>query len=77
MISKQERKDLERKIEALIIAIPREAESYDFYMQLAREYSDHASKEMFTLLADQEKKHQETLQGILADLEKKLAQSPA
>lgn len=72
-MSKQERKDLERKIEALVIAIPRESESYDFYMQLAREYSDQASKEMFTLLAEQEKKHQASLEGILADLEKKLA----
>ena len=76
-MSRQERKALERKIEALVIAIPREAESYDFYMQLAREYSDPASKEMFTLLAEQEKKHQKTLQGILADLEEQLARLPA
>lgn len=76
-MSKQERKDLERKIEALVIAIPREAESYDFYMQLAREYSDQASKEMFTLLAEQEKKHEKTLKAILADLEGKLAKSSA
>lgn len=73
MTSKRERKDLERKIEALIIAIPREAESYDFYMQLAHEYSDQASKEMFTLLAEQEKKHQRTLEAILAGLEGQLA----
>lgn len=72
-MSKQERKDLERKIEALIIAIPREAASYDFYMQLASEYADQASKEMFTLLAEQEKKHQDALESILADLEGKLA----
>lgn len=76
-MSKQERKDLERKIEALVIAIPREAESYDFYMQLAREYSDQASKEMFTFLAGQEKKHQDALERILADLEGKLAKLPA
>ncbi len=69
----RERKDLERKIEALVIAIPRESESYDFYMKLAAEYPDEASKEMFTFLANQEQMHQEALERILANLEEKLS----
>ncbi len=71
-----ERKDLLRKIEALVIAIPRETESYDFYMKLADEYPDQASKEMFRFLAQQEQRHQEALERILADLEQKLANLP-
>ncbi len=72
----RERKDLERKIEALVIAIPREVDSRDFYMKLAEEYPDQASKEMFSFLANQEKQHQDMLERILADLEEKLTKLP-
>lgn len=75
-MSSNERKDLLRKIEALVIAIPREVDSYHFYLKLAEEYPDEASKEMFTFLANQEKKHQEALERILANLEEKLAKLP-
>lgn len=72
-MSAKERRDLERKIEALVIAIPRETEAHEYYMALADEYQDPASKEMFRFLAQQESKHREHLERILADLEEKLS----
>jgi rubrerythrin len=71
-MSSQERKDIENKIEALVIAIPKEKEAHDFYMKLHEEYTDTSSKEMFLFLATQEIKHQERLEQLLADLEQKL-----
>jgi rubrerythrin len=75
-MSANERKDLERKIEALIIAIPRETDAQEFYLQLEREYEDPASKEMFKFLAEQEKGHRLHLEAILARLDEKLAKLP-
>lgn len=68
----QKRKDIENKIEALVIAIPKEKEAHDFYMTLHEEYTDASSKEMFLFLAQQETKHQERLEQLLADLEQQL-----
>ena len=68
-----ERRDLLRKIEALIIAIPREQEAQEYYLEREREYPDQASKEMFRFLASQEAWHKIQLEKILADLEEKLA----
>jgi rubrerythrin len=39
-MSKEKIKELKKKIEALIIAIPRELEAYEFYIELA-EWSDY------------------------------------
>ncbi|MBI5177965.1 MAG: rubrerythrin [Nitrospinae bacterium] len=72
----KERRDLERKIEALIIAIPRETEANEFYLKLAGEYQDEASQEMFRFLAEQELRHRASLEHILAGLEEKLAKLP-
>jgi len=71
-MSGKERRELERKIEALIIAIPRETEAQEYYLQLAEEYEEPASREMFRFLAEQESKHRHALENILAGLEKKL-----
>ncbi len=70
---RKECRELERKIEVLVIAIPREAAAYDFYMELSEQYDDTASKEMFVYLANQEDKHRQKLERLLADLEEKLA----
>jgi rubrerythrin len=75
-MSSKERRDLERKIEALIMAIPRETEAQEYYLELEREYNDQASKEMFRFLADQEKSHRIHLEAILARLEVQLAKLP-
>ncbi len=75
-MSGKERRELERKIEALVIAIPRETEANEYYLKLANEYEDPASKEMFTFLADQENRHRQSLEHILAGLEEQLAKLP-
>jgi len=73
-MSSKEIKDIERKIEALVIAIPRELEAYEYYMELHVQYTDPASKEMFLFLAKQEKSHQEQLERLLGTLETELAE---
>lgn len=67
--------DLKAKIEALVIAIPKEQEAYEFYMELASKYDDEASKEMFLFLAKQEMSHKDLLERILNDLDGKLGKA--
>lgn len=67
--------DLKAKIEALVIAIPKEQAAYDFYMDITSKYEDEASKEMFLFLAKQEASHKALLERILGDLEGKLEQA--
>ncbi|GMT41792.1 MAG: hypothetical protein IEMM0002_0203 [bacterium] len=69
---KKERKELARKIEALIIAVPRESAAYDYYMELADQFDDPSSKDMFVFLAKQEKMHREKLEELITKLEEKL-----
>lgn len=65
-------KDLEAKIEVLVIAIPKEEEAFEFYTELKNQYEDQAAKEMFDYLAKQEIQHKRNLEGILKNLEDKL-----
>ena len=65
-------KDLKSKIEALVIAIPKELAAYEFYVDLAAKYDDQASKEMFIFLSRQELAHKDALERILNDLQAKL-----
>lgn len=65
-------KELKAKIEALIIAIPKELEAYEHYINLANEYEDPASKEMFIFLSRQELAHKDMLERILMDLQERL-----
>lgn len=68
-MSRKEIKDLESKIQALVLATVREAEAYDFYMNLSEEYDDKVSKDMFIFLAQQELGHKETLEKLLSEIE--------
>ncbi|MBI5184790.1 MAG: rubrerythrin [Nitrospinae bacterium] len=72
MTLKAKIKDLKSKIEALVIAIPREQEAYEFYTELKDLYDDKASKEMFEYLARQELQHRINLENILNGLEAQL-----
>ena len=71
-MSKEKIKELKKKIEALIIAIPRELEAYEFYLGLSERSDDAASKEMFIFLAKQELMHRDHLEKILNELQNKL-----
>ena len=64
--------NLKAKIEALVIAIPKELDAYEYYMDMAAQYDDPASKEMFVYLAKQELGHRDALEKILANLQEKL-----
>lgn len=64
--------DLKSKIEALVIAIPKELAAYEFYVDLAAKYEDEASREMFIFLSKQELAHKDLLEKILNDLQAKL-----
>ena len=64
--------DLKAKIEALVIAIPKELAAYEFYVDHASKYEDQASREMFIFLSKQELAHKDTLERILNDLQAKL-----
>ncbi|MBI5815192.1 MAG: rubrerythrin [Nitrospinae bacterium] len=72
MPDKKKVNDLKAKIEALVIAIPKELSAYEFYVDLAAKYEDTASKEMFIFLAKQELAHRDALERLLADLQTKL-----
>ncbi len=63
---------LKKKIEAVIIAIPRELEAYEFYLNLAEKSEDSSSKEMFMFLAKQELMHRDHLERILNDFQNQL-----
>ncbi len=75
MTDKYRIKDLKAKIEAVIIAIPRELEAYEYYMEMAERYEDESSKEMFVFLAKQELSHRDVLERILSELERELAEA--
>lgn len=64
--------DLKAKIEALVIAIPKELAAYEFYVDLASKYEDEASREMFIFLSRQELAHRDALERLLNDLQAKL-----
>lgn len=69
-MSKEKIRELKKKIEALVIAIPRELEAYEFYLDLAEKSADDApSKEMFMFLAKQELFHRDHLERIMNDLQ--------
>jgi len=75
MTDKEKVRDLKAKIEALVIAIPRELEAYEYYVELASQYEDDASKEMFMFLARQELAHRDALERILADTQRQLEET--
>jgi rubrerythrin len=72
MADKAKIKELKAKIEALVIAIPRELDAYEYYLDMAEKYEDQASRDMFVFLAKQELSHKDTLERILTDLQGQL-----
>lgn len=72
---KEKIKELESKIEAIVIAIPREQAAYEFYLELQEQYEDQSSRDMFEYLAKQELQHKANLETILNRLEKELKET--
>lgn len=49
-------------------AVEKEVEAYEFYSGVAEKVSNRSLKDIFTELAEEEKKHKSTLEGYLTDL---------
>jgi rubrerythrin len=65
---KQRIRKLEDEIEALIIAIPKEESSYNFYMSLANQTESEGARMMFKHLAEEEFKHKSGLIKLVEKL---------
>ena len=64
--------DLTTIKDILLMAIEREKNAYEFYMQALYHATTDAEKEMFERLAIQEKGHQEQLQKQLEEVEARI-----
>lgn len=49
-------------------AVEKEIEAYEFYAGVAEKVTDRALKDIFSELAEEEKKHKSLLEGYLADV---------
>jgi rubrerythrin len=70
-------KELEERLEALVIAIPKEESAYHFYLNIAGKIKNDGTRRMFLELAEQELMHKKRLEGFVDDINKKLAQLKA
>ena len=71
--SLQERiKEMEKVIEALIIAIPKEESSYNYYLELANSIEHEGSRRMFIKVANQELSHKGMLEMELKRLQQEI-----
>lgn len=66
------RKDLRDMIEVVTLAIPREIESYHFYMKAMRKSKSDISRNLFRALADEERGHEAVLRNLLEEFKSKL-----
>jgi rubrerythrin len=74
---KEKIKKLEKKLEALVIAIPKEEASLHFYQDLASSYEEDSSKEMFLELAQQEIEHKKKLEAMTKELQESIGKLKA
>jgi rubrerythrin len=65
-------KELERKKEALIIAIPKEESSHQFYQALANSTEKGGTKEMFIMLANLEVDHKQILEKMIKEMQESI-----
>jgi rubrerythrin len=65
-------KELQELIEIVLIAIPREIEAYNYYMNAYNRAVSETSRRMFLYLAEQEKMHEAKLKTQLAELKAEL-----
>jgi rubrerythrin len=69
--------ELEERMEALIIAIPKEEAAYHFYLDLANNTTHEGTRKMFLHLADQELDHKGNLERFVQEIESELARLKA
>ncbi|MFQ5965129.1 MAG: ferritin family protein [Candidatus Scalinduaceae bacterium] len=66
-------KEMEKVIEVLIIAIPKEESSYKFYLDLANSIEHEGSRRMFIKVAKQELAHKGMLEMELKKLQHEIS----
>ena len=69
--------ELEERMEALIIAIPKEEAAYHFYLNLANTTTHEGTRKMFLQLADQELDHKGNLERFVQEIQLELARLKA
>lgn len=65
--------ELEERMEALIIAIPKEEAAYHFYLDLANTTAHEGTRKMFLQLAEQELDHKSNLERFVREIQAELA----
>lgn len=70
-------KELEERMEALTIAVPKEEAAYHFYLDLAHTTKHDGTRKMFLKLADQELDHKHNLEKSIDEIQQELAKLKA
>jgi rubrerythrin len=65
-------KELEERLEALVIAVPKEEAAYHFYLDLANATKHEGTRKMFLKLAEQELDHKRSLETFVEEIQKEL-----
>lgn len=65
-------KELEKVIEVLIVAIPREEVAYEFYQDLAKSTKHEGTRRMFIKVANQKLSHKGMLEMELKKLQQEI-----
>ncbi|GAX61389.1 rubrerythrin-related protein [Candidatus Scalindua japonica] len=71
-ISGKRIKELEKVIEVLIVAIPREEVAYEFYHDLAKSIKHEGTRRMFIKVANQKLSHKGMLEMELKKLQQEI-----
>jgi rubrerythrin len=74
---KEQIKELEERMEALIIAVPKEEAAYHFYLDLAQATQHEGTRKMFLKLAEQELEHKHNLEKFVEEIQQELTKLKA
>ena len=66
-------KDLEKRLEALTIALPKEESAHRFYLRLAKKTKHEGARKIFLQLADEELDHKHHLDKMVEDIKQEIA----
>ena len=69
---KQEIREMKKIIEIATIAIPKERDARNFYLQAAKSSPGEMSQQIFESLAAQEEEHEARLKALIAMFEERL-----
>ena len=65
-------RELEERLEALVIAIPKEIAAHQFYLDLANSTKHEGARKMFLELADQELGHKHSLEMVVEEIQNEI-----